>query len=63
MKNGISKKNLKIIAATAMTIFSLFAATAGAYAWFTSRLNEAAEGDMFEVANVDTSVKEISIQE
>ena len=61
MKNGISKKNLKIIAATAMTIFSLFAATAGAYAWFTSRLNEAAEGDMFEVANVDTSVEEISI--
>ena len=61
MKKGISKRNLRIIAATAMTIFSLFTVTIGAFAWFASKLNQAADGDVFEVTFVDTTVQEISI--
>lgn len=61
MKNGISKKNLRIIAATAMTIFSLFTATLGAFAWFASKLSQKADSDIFEVSLVDTTVEEISI--
>lgn len=61
MKNGISKKNLKIIAATAMSIFSLFAAGMGAFAWFASHFRESAEGEIFDISSPDTSVQEISI--
>ena len=41
--------NMKIIAATAMTIFSLFAATIGVFAWFTGRVSESKNADEFEV--------------
>ena len=44
-----SKRNLKIVAATAMTIFSLFAATVGAFAWFTGKIQEAGQADEFSV--------------
>lgn len=36
MKKLRKQKNLKLIAATGVTIFSLFAAVTGAFAWFTS---------------------------
>jgi len=49
MKKGISKTNLKIIAATAMSIFTLFAATVGAFAWFTGKIQEANQADEFSV--------------
>lgn len=45
----IGKKNLKIIAATAMTIFSLFAATLGAFAWFAGKVQDAKNADEFIV--------------
>ena len=50
---------MKIVAATAVTIFSLFAAFTGAYAWFVSNMNETAEGEMFKVVNAETAVEEI----
>ena len=55
----ISRKNTKIIAATAMTIFSLFAATVGAFAWFTSKLTQANDADQFKVAVVNGKLKNI----
>lgn len=45
----IGKKNLKIIAATAMTIFSLFAATLGAFAWFAGKVQDSKNADEFTV--------------
>ena len=45
----VGKKNLKIIAATAMSIFSLFAATVGAFAWFTGKIQESNQADQFSV--------------
>ena len=45
----IGRNNLKIVAATAMTIFSLFAAAAGAYAWFTSHLQENSQMEEMEI--------------
>ena len=55
----VGKKNLKIIAATAMTIFSLFAATVGVYAWFTGRIQEASQADQMEVVVSDGKLKNI----
>jgi len=45
----VGRKNLKILAATAMSIFSLFAATVGAFAWFTGKIQEAGQADEFAV--------------
>ena len=60
MKKVLGKKNLKIIAATAMTIFSLFAAVAGVFAWFTSHLNESAQGTDFGIYNDDSQITTLS---
>ena len=57
------RKSLKIIAATTMTVFSLFVAITGAFAWFVSKLNESSTGDSFEISTVETAVQEISIHE
>ena len=43
------QKNLKLIAATGVTIFSLFAAVTGAFAWFTSLLDFSNSVDGFNV--------------
>jgi hypothetical protein len=56
----ISNKNVKIIAATAMTIFSLFAAVTGAFAWFTSHINEASRGTDFGVYHDNSQITTIS---
>ena len=55
----IGRKNMKIIAATAMTIFSLFAATVGAFAWFAGRLQQANQTDDFKVTVTDGRLKNI----
>ena len=60
MKKLLGKKNLKIIAATAMTIFSLFAAMTGVFAWFTSKMNEAANGDEFAIYHDDSQITTLS---
>lgn len=44
-----SKKSKKIIAATSVTIFSLFAFVTGAYAWFTSMMKYQSGVDGFKV--------------
>ena len=49
------KRSLKIIAASAMTVFSLLAATLGAIAWFASKRNESANSDEFAIYH-DTSM-------
>lgn len=46
-----------------MTIFTLFVAFTGAFAWFVSKTSEDADGEAFEVSKVGTSVQEISIHE
>ena len=53
---SLSRRNLKIVAATAMTVFSLFAATVGAFAWFTSKLSAANNGTEFSVYTDDISL-------
>ena len=45
----IGSTNMKIIAATAMTVFSLFAATIGVFAWFTGKIQDSKNADEFEV--------------
>ena len=55
----ISRKNMKIIAATAMTIFSLFAVTVGAFAWFVANLQQANNADQFSVTIRDGRLKNI----
>lgn len=42
-------KNVKIFAATAMTIFTLLAATIGAFAWFTGNYKQSKTADEFVV--------------
>lgn len=53
-------KNLKIIAATSMAIFSLFSLFMGTMAWFTAKRSQDLGGDdPFGVEKVGTSVKSI----
>lgn len=59
MRN-ISRKYLKIITATSMTIFSLFAAGTGVFAWFASKFNEASSGTNFGVINNDSAITTLS---
>ena len=56
---SLSRRNLKIVAATAMTVFSLFAATVGAFAWFTGKLQQANQADDFKVTVTDGRLKNI----
>ena len=43
------KLNLKLVSATAVTIFSLFVLTLGAYAWFSAQLGTTIPADDFQV--------------
>ena len=54
-------KNLKIIAATSMAIFSLFACFSAAYAWFVTTRKVDNGADDFQVSDLQTSVKELSV--
>ena len=56
MKKRKNNKNLKIIAATLVTIFSLFVCFAGTFAWFNVQryANNGTSG--FEVRGDDTSI-------
>lgn len=46
---GIGNKNLKIIAATSMTVFSLLTCFMGAYAWFNNAMNQETTSDGFSI--------------
>ena len=54
------KRSLKIIAASAMTFFSLLAATLGAIAWFASKRSESAESNEFVIYQDTSSITTIS---
>ncbi len=54
------KRSLKIIAASAMTVFSLLAATLGAIAWFASKRNETAESNEFVIYQDTSNITTIS---
>ncbi len=56
-------KNLKIIAATSMTIFSLFVAFSGAFAWFVSARQLASGADTFEVSDIAGRFNKITFHE
>lgn len=60
-KRLLGRKNLNIIAATSMTIFTLLAVFTGVYAWFVAKLNDSKSGELFDVAMLDSTIEEISI--
>lgn len=60
MKKVLGKKNLKIIAASAMTIFSLFAVVTGAYSWFVSKMTFSQTGSNFGIYYDDSSITTLS---
>ena len=60
MKRVLGKKNLKIIAASAMTIFSLFAVVTGAYSWFVSKMTFSQTGSNFGIYYDDSSITTLS---
>ena len=60
MKKKLSKKTLKIIAATAMCIFTLFAAFSASVAWFQMVTQEAAQSDSMAVKNVYGKFKQMT---
>lgn len=59
----LNKKALKLISATSMAIFTLFATFSSAYAWFISIRNQNADNDQFYVKRLDTPVTTISIHD
>lgn len=56
----VGKRSLKIIAASAMTAFSLLAVTIGAVAWFASKRSESAESNEFVIYQDTSSITTIS---
>ena len=62
MKN-VKKRTLKIVSATCMAIFTLFATFSSAYAWFISIVNQEADNDQFYVKRNETPVTSISIHD
>ena len=56
----LGKKNLKILAATAMSVFSLFVCFAGAFAWFLGNYKESATTDMMEVRSTKGNLISVS---
>ena len=64
MKETTSKKKmLKIVAATSVTIFSLFAVFMGTYAWFTAKSASNAAADEFSIATKSTHFKKLWVYE
>ena len=57
----VGNKNLKIIAATSMAIFSLLTTFTAAFAWFTAIRDEQTESDNFTVTNKNTSITQIEL--
>ena len=58
---GIAKnKTLKIVAITAMTIFSLFVCITGAFAWFVGNLKENANATLMEVESTSGILVSVS---
>lgn len=55
-----NKRNLKIVAATAMTIFSLLAAVTGAFAWFVGNIEQAAQSDYMEIQSASGILLSVS---
>lgn len=56
----IGKKNLKIIAATSMAIFSLLATFTASFAWFVSRIEEGDDIDDFVVRTTSGKFKSLT---
>lgn len=60
MNRILTKRNKKVIAAAALTIFSLFVAMTGAFAWFASKMNLSSTGSDFSVHHDDSKVTTLS---
>ena len=60
MKKRKAKTNLKILAATAMSIFALFVAVAGTFTWFLYKLTASGLGSDFAVFHNDSEVTTLS---
>lgn len=54
---------IKIVSATAVSVFSLFSLIMGSYAWFSLNLNAVSNGANLYVGDVGTAVKSISVHE
>lgn len=59
-KKLLGRKNLNIIAATSLSIFSLLAVFTGAYAWFVSKLNQSPESASFNIYHDDSAITTLS---
>ena len=59
-KKLLGRKNLNIIAATSLSIFSLLAVFTGAYAWFVSKLNQSPESASFDIYHDDSAITTLS---
>ena len=55
----IGKKNLRIIAVTSMTLFSLLAVTTGVFAWFVGKLKNSEQTEDFAVIVPDGRLKNV----
>ncbi len=60
MKKNANNKTLKIVAATAMSVFSLFSVFMGTYAWFISDMVNNSGTSDFNVSKLQSSIKTIN---
>ena len=60
MSKVFTKRNRKVIASAALTIFSLFVAMTGTFTWFVSKMNESGVANEFSVHHDDSMVTTLS---
>lgn len=59
----LEKKNIDLITAVTMTIFSLFVTFTGTFSWFFSKVSQSRAVDQFAIYNVDSEIKTLSYNE
>lgn len=60
---GSKKNTLKIVSATSMVLFSLFACFSGCWAWFTAQRSQNSDANDFAVSKIDNGIASIGVYE